>query len=77
MTNFYEQYASIKPWLQKKTKVNTNYECENLQSYEDRSVRVHSVRLLLHLVPLLLVAPRQVLGSLHSPAGVPLDCGFP
>ncbi|KAK8814635.1 hypothetical protein WA556_006674 [Blastocystis sp. ATCC 50177/Nand II] len=36
MTNFYEQYASIKPWLQKKSKVNTNYECENLQSYEDR-----------------------------------------
>ena len=36
MTNFYEQYASIKPWLQKKTKVNTNYEVENLQSYEDR-----------------------------------------
>ena len=36
MTNFYEQYASIKPWLQKKTKVDTNYEVENLQSYEDR-----------------------------------------
>ena len=38
MTNFYEQYASIKPWLQKKTKVDTNYECENLQSYEDRQL---------------------------------------
>ena len=36
MTNFYEQYASIKPWLQKKTAVDTNYEVENLQSYEDR-----------------------------------------
>lgn len=36
MTNFYEQYASIKPWLQKKAEVNTNYEVENLQSYEDR-----------------------------------------
>ena len=36
MTNFYEQYASIKPWLQKKSKVDTNYEVENLQSYEDR-----------------------------------------
>ena len=39
MTNFYEQYASIKPWLQKKTKVDTNYEVENLQSYEDRLLR--------------------------------------
>ena len=38
MTNFYEQYASIKPWLQKKSKVDTNYEVENLQSYEDRQL---------------------------------------
>ena len=36
MTNFYEQYASIKPWLQKKSPVSTDYKVENLQSYEDR-----------------------------------------
>ena len=36
MTNFYEQYASIKPWLQKKSAVDTQYEVENLQSHEDR-----------------------------------------
>ena len=33
----YEQYASIKPWLLKKTKVATNYEEENLQSPQDRA----------------------------------------
>ena len=33
----YEQYASIKPWLMKKTKVDTNYEEENLQSPQDRA----------------------------------------
>ena len=36
MTNFYEQYASIKPWLQKKSPVSTDYKVENLQSHEDR-----------------------------------------
>lgn len=33
----YEQYASIKPWLMKKTKVDTNYEEENLQFPQDRA----------------------------------------
>ena len=36
-TNSYEQYASIKPWLMKKTPTNTNYEEENLQSPQDRA----------------------------------------
>ncbi|CBK20110.2 uncharacterized protein [Blastocystis hominis] len=36
LTNFYEQYASIKPWLQKKSAVSTDYKVENLQSHEDR-----------------------------------------
>ncbi|KAK8808563.1 hypothetical protein WA158_008464 [Blastocystis sp. Blastoise] len=35
-TNFYEQYASIKPWLQKKTEDDKTYAVENLQSHEDR-----------------------------------------
>lgn len=36
MTNFYDQYASIKPWLQQDSKTDKKYEMENLQSYEDR-----------------------------------------
>ncbi|KAK8803836.1 hypothetical protein WA158_001530 [Blastocystis sp. Blastoise] len=35
-TNFYEQYASIKPWLQKNGGDNKDYTIENLQSHEDR-----------------------------------------
>lgn len=37
-TNSYEQYTSIKPWLQKKeVKKNEDYTCENLQTPEDRA----------------------------------------
>ena len=34
MFNFYEQYAAIKPWLQRKTPADPN--TENLQSIQDR-----------------------------------------
>ena len=37
-TNSYEQYNSIRPWLQKKTEPkNNDYSTENLQSPEDRA----------------------------------------
>lgn len=36
-TNSYEQYNSIKPWLQKKHIDDTNYTVENLQSPEERA----------------------------------------
>lgn len=36
-TNTYEQYANIKPWLQKKHPHSTDYTCENLQSPEERA----------------------------------------
>lgn len=35
MTNFYNQYESIKPWLHRKTE-QKELEVENLQSYSDR-----------------------------------------
>ena len=38
-----------------------------------RSVRVHPLRLLLHLLSLLLVARRQVPRTLHPAAGLPMD----
>ena len=37
-TNSYEQYTSIHPWLMKKTKQNTDYLQENLQSPQDRAL---------------------------------------
>jgi succinate dehydrogenase/fumarate reductase iron-sulfur protein len=36
LQNFYDQYASIKPWLQKKDGDNATPEVENLQSIEER-----------------------------------------
>lgn len=36
MTNFYNQYESIKPWLQKKSGDKKVFDKENLQSYGDR-----------------------------------------
>lgn len=37
-TNSYEQYASIRPWLMKKTKQDPDYHQENLQSPQDRAL---------------------------------------
>jgi len=36
MTNFYDQYKSIEPWLKKKDQSNQNLSQENYQSREDR-----------------------------------------
>lgn len=36
LSNFYDQYDSIKPWLQKKSEVSDDYVVENLQSHDDR-----------------------------------------
>lgn len=61
MSIFYKQYEKVKPFLQNDTPAPA---IERLQTPEEReagrSVRVHPVRLLLDLLPVLLVEPRQV-----------------
>ena len=62
LTHFYAQHASVKPWLETAT---NEPEQEWRQSIEDRSearrpLRVHHVRLLLDLLPVLLVERRPL-----------------
>jgi succinate dehydrogenase/fumarate reductase iron-sulfur protein len=59
MSIFYKQYEKVKPFLQNDTPAR-------------RSVRVHPVRLLLDLLPVLLVEPGQVPGSSCSAASLSL-----
>ena len=70
MTQFFKQYHSIKPYV-----VNNDPppERERLQSRRaERALRVHLVRLLLDILPVVLVEPRQVRRSGRPPAGLPL-----
>ena len=74
MTQFFKQYHSIKPYV-----VNHDAppERERLQSPRgargaERPVRVHPVRLLLDLLPLVLVEPGQVRRPGGPAAGLPL-----
>ena len=76
LTNFYAQYASIKPWLQTRTPAPPDR--ERLQSKEDqekidRPVGVHPVRLLLDLVPELLVEQRPLPRPGRAAGGLSLD----
>ena len=70
MTNFYAQYKSIEPWLKKKdesikgeqfyqseedrNKLDGLYEV-NYDKFQFLLVLVHSLRMLLHLMPVILV----------------------
>ena len=74
MTQFFKQYHSIKPYV-----VNHDAppERERLQSPAgargaERPVRVHPVRLLLDLLPVVLVEPGQVRRPGGPAAGLPL-----
>ena len=74
MTQFFKQYHSIKPYL-----INNDPppESERLQSPAgargaERPVRVHPVRVLLDLVPVVLVEPGQVRRPGGPAAGLPL-----
>ena len=63
LSHFYAQYATIRPWI--RTQSTTPPDRERLQSPEDRKkagrpLRVHSVRLLFHLLPELLVEWRSL-----------------
>ena len=74
MTQFFKQYHSIKPYLVNDT---PPPEKERLQSPEERDelerpVRVHPVRVLLDVVPVVLVEPRQVRRPGRPAAGLPL-----
>merc|ERR1712025_1127276 len=55
MANFYSQYKSIKPWLHSEGV----QKVDGRQGQAGRSLRVHPLRVLLHVLPLLLVEQRQ------------------
>src|SRR5580692_10476488 len=61
LTNFYAQYAAVKPWLQTRTPPPPDRE------------RLHPVRLLLDRLPELLVEQRPLPGTSGAPGGLPLD----
>ena len=76
LTNFYAQYASVKPWLQTRTPAPPDR--ERLQSKEDqekidRPVGLHPVRLLLDLLPELLVEQRSLPRPGGAAGGLSLD----
>ena len=80
LTNFYAQYASIKPWLQ--TRTPPPPDGERLQSKEDqekvdRPSACIFVRLLFHQLPELLVEQRPLLRAGGFAGRLPLDCRQP
>ena len=80
MTQFYAQYASIKPWMRAVTPPPPDR--ERLQSPEDResagwALRVHPLRMLLHELPELLVERRTLSRARRPAPGVPVDRGQP
>merc|ERR1712159_525799 len=80
LTNFYNQYKSIEPWLKRRTP-KTEGQKEYLQSKGDRNkldhVRVHPVRMLLDELPELLLQPGVLPGPGGAAADVPLGRGQP
>jgi succinate dehydrogenase/fumarate reductase-like Fe-S protein len=76
LTEFYAQYAAVKPWLQTRTppQRRTASGCNRRGAGEDRPAgRVHSVRLLLDGLSELLVEQRPLPGTRSAPGRVPLD----
>ena len=76
LTNFYAQYASIKPWLQTRTPAAAGPRATAIQggSGKGRSaLGVHSVRLLLDQLPELLVEQRSLPRAGGAAGGLPLD----
>ena len=79
LTNFYAQHRSVEPWLQTETPAPGR---EWRQSRDDRAeldglYRVHLVRLLLDVLPVLLVEQRPLPGAGRALAGRPLGQGQP
>jgi succinate dehydrogenase / fumarate reductase iron-sulfur subunit len=79
MTQFFKQYHSIKPYLQRRLRIAQQGApaVARRARRAQRPVRVHSVRQLLHQLPLVLVEPRQVRRPGRSAAGLPLHRGQP
>ena len=78
LTNFYAQYASIEPWLRPpRRRRRRNGSRATRTAKARRPLRVHSVRLLLDLLPELLVEQRPLPGAGSAPASEPLGDGFP
>ncbi len=79
LSNFYAQYAAVKPWLQTRSPATPGPRAPAVQGGpgKDRPARgVHPVRLLLDRLPELLVERRALPGP-GGPAGrLPLDRGF-
>ena len=79
MSMFYAQYASVKPWLQAESAPPEG--SERLQSREDRAEvdglwGMHSLCLLLHQLPKLLVEQRTLSWSGRIAAGLSMDRRF-
>ena len=80
MTNFYKQYATIQPYLQRKDEgysqgYGAPLSVDGGPEEAGWPVRVHLVCLLQHLLPLLLVERGQVLGTSCAHASLPVDGG--
>ncbi len=77
LTTFYAQHASIQPWLKTVTQSRKKNGVSRPRSApSSTALRVHSLRLLLDLVPLLLVERRQISRPGCVAAGFPLDERF-
>ena len=75
MTNFYDQYRSIKPWLQTKSEHDLTSEHYRAKSIGRSSTGCTSafVCLLFDVLSLVLVERRFVFGSCRAHAGVSVD----
>ncbi len=69
LTNFYAQYASIKPWLVARWRTPA---VGGRTQTDRRPVRMHPVRLLQHVMPQLLVEQRPLSGPRRLVASLPL-----
>ena len=79
LTNFYAQYAAVKPWLQTRTPAPPDRERPAIagRSGKDRSsLGVHPVRLLLDVVSELLVEQRPLSRARGAARGLSLDHRF-
>ncbi len=76
LTQFYEQYAAVKPWLVTRSPAPAEWRAPAVQGRtgKDRpAIRVHTLRLLFHFLPQLLVEFRPLPGTRGAAGGISLD----
>ncbi|KAF5328277.1 hypothetical protein D9611_014762 [Ephemerocybe angulata] len=75
LTQFYKQYKSIQPWLQNDNPATNGGAPPVARGPQEarRALRVHPLRVLLDVVPVVLVEPGRVPRPRRPHAGVPLD----